>query len=441
MATDLSRIRRKAEEDTTLVFTSLYHHVYDIDNLRQSYKRMKPGKTPGIDGVTKEEYGENLEENLKNLSEQLARMGYRPPPTKRKYIKKAGSHKKRSLGMPCFESKLVENALKEVLEQIYEPYFTESSYGYRPGRTHHQALDAVGRCIQQRKISYVVDADIKGFFDQLNHDWLLKFLRHRIGDPRILRMITRFLKSGIMEEGQVHPTTKGTPQGGVLSPLLSNIYLHYVLDLWCEKRVTVHSRGQAHHFRFADDFIGCFQYKEDAERYLTELRKRLQKFHLELEESKTRLLAFGRFAEESARRRGRKPDTFDFLGFTHYSGKTRNGQFKVKRRTSRKKYNAKLKEVNLWMKHHRSRLTKHQLIRKVRLVWIGHLNYYAITDNWERCDAFGTQLTRILYKWLNRQSQRRSYTWEGLNQMLRWKKWPSTRIKVKLCPFRKEALT
>jgi group II intron reverse transcriptase/maturase len=391
----------------------------------------------GIDGINKEMYGLNLSNNISKLSQSLGDMAYKPQASRRVYIDKVGSKKKRPLGISCFEDKIVEKAVKVVLEPIYEPKFMNFSYGYRPKRNAHEALDALGQCIQRCKVNYVVEADIKGFFDNVHHEMLLKLLEYRIKDKRLLRLICRMLKSGIMEDGLVKASEEGTPQGSILSPLLSNIYLHYAVDGWFVRKFKPLCRGEAYLFRFADDFVACFQYKSDAILYLKELEKRLSLFHLEIEPSKTKLLAFGRFAEENSRRTtGKRPETFDFLGFTHYCDKTRNGNFKVKRRTSQKKFTHKLKEFNLWVKQNRSRIKIGALLQTARRKWIGHLNYYAITDNSKRCNAFGRQMTCILFKWLNRQSQRKSYTWEQFNDVLRWFKWPPPRIKVNLCPCR-----
>jgi len=437
MATDLTRISEKARREPELVFTSLYHHISDVDNLRACYDALKPYKAVGVDGVTKEEYGENLEENLQDLSARLKRMGYRPGPKRRSYIPKAGSAKGRPLGISNFKDKIVELAVKRTLEPIYEPVFEDSSYGYRPNCSPHTCVDALGRTIQQQKISHIVEADIKSFFDEVNQDWMIKFLRHRIGDERVIRLIIRMLKSGIMEDGLTRATEEGTPQGSILSPLLSNIYLHYVLDLWFRKRVRRQCRGEAEYFRFADDFLACFQYKDDATRFRRELGERLGKFGLKLAEDKTHCIEFGRYARENARRRGGKPKEFTFLGFTHYCGKTKNGHFKVKRRTSRKKLGQSLSKFKDWAKKSRSVLSKGEMIRAARIRVIGHLNYYAITDNAQLCSDYVYRATHILFKWLNRKSQRKAYTQEQFYQALSLLDWPVVTIRKDLNPCRR----
>ena len=308
MGTDLTRIGEKARKDPELVFTSLYHHITDIDNLRASYDKLLAHKASGIDGVTKEEYGKHLEENLRDLSSRLKRMGYRPSPKRRTYVPKPGSEKGRPLGISNFEDKIVEEVTKRTLEPIYEAVFEDSSYGYRPRRSPHQCLDALGRTLQQKRVYRVVEADIKAFFDTVNHAWLMKFLKHRIGDERVLRLIVRMLKSGILEDGLVRATEQGTPQGSILSPLLSNIYLHYVLDVWFSKRVRRQCQGEAYYFRFADDFLACFQYKGEAERFRFQLEDRLEEFGLKLAMEKTHCLEFGRYARENAYKRGRKAE-------------------------------------------------------------------------------------------------------------------------------------
>ena len=328
MESKLTQIRSKASSEPKLRFTSLYHHVTDKGQLLTSYVLIEKDAAPGIDGVTKDKYGENLESNLEDLAERLGRMGYRPQPVRRTYIAKAGSHKKRPLGLPTIEDKVVQMAVTRVLSAIYEADFLECSYGYRKKRGCHDALGALGRTIQQKKISWIVEADIRGFFDHVNHEWLMKFLELRIGDPRILRLIRRMLKGGVMENGLVQASEEGTPQGAILSPLLSNVYLHYVLDLWFERRFRAQCSGEAYLFRYADDFVVCFQYRDEAERFLIALKDRLAQFHLEVEPSKTKLLRFGRFARLDEAQNGHEPETFDFLGFTHYCGQTSAGSFK-----------------------------------------------------------------------------------------------------------------
>jgi group II intron reverse transcriptase/maturase len=428
VATELTRIGEKARKEPGLVFTSLYHHISDLDNLRVCYYRLEADKykATGVDGVTWKEYGENLEENLRSLSERLKRMGYRPGPKRRSYIPKPGSEKGRPLGISNLEDKIVEYMTKRTLEPIYEAVFEDSSYGYRPGRSQHKCLDALGRTIQQEKVNYVVEADIRGFFDTVNHEWMVKFLRHRIGDERVIRLIIRMLKSGIMEEGIVHATE--------VSPLLSNIYLHYVLDLWFSRRVKRQSRGEAYYFRFADDFLACYQHKEDAESFLRRLEDRLEGFGLKLAEEKTRCIEFGRFARENAQKRGEKPKDFTFLGFKHYCGKTKEGYFKVKRRTSRKKLGQGLRKFTDWARKSRSVLRKGEMLRQARSRVIGHLSYYAITDNLERCSYYNYRAKRILFKWLNRKSQRKAYTWEGFIQALTWVRWPKIWVRKDLNP-------
>ena len=437
MGTDLTRIGEKARKEPGLVFTSLYHHITDIDNLRASYDKLLANKASGVDGVTKKEYGKHLEENLRDLSARLKRMGFRPSPKRRTYVPKEGSEKGRPLGISNFEDKIVEEATKRTLEPIYEAVFEDSSYGYRPGRSPHQCLDALGRTIQQKRVAHVVEADIRAFFDTVNHAWMVKFLRHRIGDERVIRLIIRMLKSGIMEDGLVQATEQGTPQGSIVSPLLSNIYLHYVLDLWFSRRVRKQCQGAAYYFRYADDFLACFQFKGDAERFHHHLEDRLEGFGLKLAAEKTHCIEFGRSARENASKRGKKPQEFTFLGFTHRCGKTRNGYFKVKRRTSRKKLIQSVRRFTEWARKFRSVLPKGEMLRQARARVVGHLSYYAITDNTDQCKEYVRRVERILYKWLNRRSQRRSYTWATFVPTLARVRWPRPRIRIDLNPFRR----
>ena len=435
MSTNLTRIGDKARAHPDLVYTSLYHHIADLDHLRACYRLLKGNKAVGVDEVTKARYAEDLETNLQDLSTRLKRMGYRPQPKRRMYIPKPGSETGRPLGISSFEDKIVELATKRVVEPLFETLFEDCSYGYRPQRSPHQCLDVLGRTIQQKRVNHLVEADIRGFFDAVNHEWLLKFLRQRIGDKRVLRLIRRMLKAGIMEDGLVQATEVGTPQGSILSPLLSNVYLHYVLDIWFQRRVRRQCRGEAYLFRFADDFLAGFQYQTDAEFFRESLGDRLGEFHLELAEEKTRHLEFGRYARANAYRRGEKPKDFEFLGMTFFCGKTRQGVFKVKRKTSRKKLRQSLARLADWLRRYRNLLPTGDLLRQAKARIQGHLNYYAITDNSESCQLYLHLTRRVLFKWLNRRSQRKSYTWDGFRQALRHVGWPQARVRVNLSPF------
>ncbi|MBW6512877.1 MAG: group II intron reverse transcriptase/maturase [Desulfuromonadaceae bacterium] len=339
----LERVRQAAGKDKKQRFTALFHHVYDIEQLRRAYYAVKRNAAPGIDGETWRHYGENLEENLQNLTERLKRGAYRAKPVLRSYIPKAEG-RQRPIGLPVLEDKIVQRAVVEVLNAIYECDFLGFSYGFRPKRHQHPALDALYMGIYTQKVSWVLDADIRAFFDTLNHEWLVKFVEHRIADRRIVRLIQKWLSAGVLEEGKRIPNEEGTVQGGSISPLLANIYLHYVFDLWIRQWRRTQARGDVVVVRYADDFVVGFQYRDEAERFLTELRERFAKFGLDLHPDKTRLIEFGRFAAQNRKKRGeRRPETFDFLGLTHICGETRKGKFTVLRQTMRKKWQAKLK--------------------------------------------------------------------------------------------------
>jgi len=317
MSTVLARIAEIAAERPNEVFTSLAH-LLNVDFLREYHLELSQGAAPGIDGITKEEYEKNLDANLDDLVVRLKRQAYRPQPVRRTYIPKLGTNKMRPLGIPAYEDKLVQMALTKIISAIYEADFLDCSYGFRPNRCIHDALKQLNHLIETRKVSYVVDADIKGFFDHVDHEWLMKFLSQRIVDPNIHRIIRRILKAGYMEAGKLYETLEGTPQGGVCSPVLANVYLHYILDLWFGKIVKKHMRGEAYIIRYADDVICCFQHEDDAKRFYKWLSDRLGKFNLELSPEKSKVIAFGRFAADTAKKQGKKkPDTFDFLGFTH----------------------------------------------------------------------------------------------------------------------------
>ena len=432
VATKLLRIAEKARREPGFKFTSLYN-LMNEELLRECFKRLRKDAAAGIDEVTKEMYAENLEANLSSLTERLHKMAYIPQPVRRKYIPKPGSSKPRPLGIPCFEDKLVQAGLVRILESVYEQDFIEDSYGFRPGRSCHKALKALSETVEDTHfVNHIVEADIKGFFDNVSQEWLLKFLAHRIGDKRIQRMVKRFLKAGVAEDGSITVKDEGTPQGGVISPLLANLYLHYVLDLWFEKVFRKSCTGDARIIRYADDFVVCFQHRNDAERFRFELGERLAQFGLEVEPTKTRVMEFGRFAAQHAKRKGGKPGTFDFLGLTHYCGTSRDGKgFRMKRVTSRKKFTAKLKAFKEWLKKARTTRTKdlwETAVAKLR----GHYNYYGVSDNSRGIARFGHEVKKLLFKWLNRRGKRRCLNWEKFNLMLERFPLPKPRIMVSM---------
>lgn len=392
--------------------------LINVDNLRQIHAGMDGKKATGIDRVDKEAYGENLEENLQALVNRMKNGGYYPHPSRRVYIDKPGSNKKRPLGISCYEDKLVEHAVAEILTAVYEPKFQEFSFGFRPGRNCHQAIyEAISHI--QRLTSYVVEADIRSFFDTLDHEWLMKMLSHDIADKRFLEIIRRFLKAGIMEQGKLIDTEQGSPQGNGASPVLANVYLHYVLDLWFEKAIKPYCTGEAHVIRYADDFVCTFQRKEDADRFYKVLPERFAKFGLKLAEEKTRIIEFGRFAAENRRRRGEgKPQTFDFLGFTFYCSKSRKNTFLVKLKSARKKVSSKLKKLSLWLKNHRN-VKVSIILEKLSRSLSGYYRYYCVAGNVHNVSAFVFQVERLLFKWLNRRSQKRSYNWTQFNDLLK----------------------
>ena len=417
METKLARIAEATKARPSEKFTSLAHLINER-TLAECHRRMKAGKASGVDGETKATYGGNLEANLQDLVARMKRQAYKPQPVPRKYIPKPGTDKTRPLGLPSYEDKLVQRALAKILEAIYEQDFLDCSHGFRPGRGCHEALRQLGEIIETRRVNYILDADIRGFFDHVSHEWLMKFVAHRVADPNVPRLIHRFLKAGVMEAGIIYDTPEGTPQGGVISPLLANVYLHYVLDLWFEKAVKRACRGEAYMVRYADDFVCCFQYEDDAKAFYGWLKERLKKFELEIAEEKTRIIAFGRQAWQDHNKGGGKPGTFDFLGFTHYCGTSRQGWFRVKRKTSRKKYRASLNRVNEWLAKNR-RLPMRAMMRKLRLKVAGNHGYYGITDNTPMLRKFNQQVTKALYKWLNRRSQKRSLNWTQFSKFLK----------------------
>ena len=397
-------------------FTTLWHHVYNIERLREAYLGLKRQSAPGVDGETWASYGEDLESNLKDLSGRLQRGAYRAKPVRRVYIAKADG-RQRPIGVPALEDKIVQRATVEVLNAVYETDFLGFSYGFRPGRSQHNALDALSVGITTRKVNWVLDADIRGFFDAIDHEWLMRFVEHRMADRRVLRHIKKWLNAGVLENGEWRRATEGTPQGGSISPLLANIYLHYVFDLWVQSWRSLQARGEVIVVRYADDFLMGFEFLDDAKRCLAELRERLGKFGLQLHPDKTSLVEFGRYAAGNRQQRGeRKPATFDFLGFTHYCSKTRQGWFALKRRTVRKRMRLKLAALKVDL---RQRL--HQAVPEVGR-WLGrvvrgHNNYHAVPFN-SRCLAqFRDAVIRLWYRTLRRRSQRTTVTWERMHRL------------------------
>ena len=427
METKLARISEVAKQNPDEVFTSLYHYL-NKEMLIICHFELEGNKASGVDEVTKQEYEDNLRENVIDLVERLKRHAYKPKPVRRTYIPKSNG-KQRPLGIPSYEDKLVQLGLTKILEAIYEPYFMKFSYGFRPNRSCHDALKELNSIIEEGKINYVVDADIKGFFDNVNHDWLLKFIGHRIADPNIKRLIVRFLKAGVMEDGKIEPSEIGTPQGGVVSPILANIYLHYVLDLWFERIVKKYLQGQAEIVRYADDYVCCFQKKKEAYKFYRVLKKRLAKFKLEIAEEKTSIIAFGRFAERNCKEG--KPKTFDFLGFTHYCSKSRKGRFRVKRKTNKKKFRAKVRAFKEWIKLARY-LPMEEIIKTIKSKLTGHFQYYGITDNSKMICKFRHRVIQLIYKWVNRRSQRRSFNYKKLKKYLDKNSFPKARIYVNI---------
>jgi RNA-directed DNA polymerase len=390
----LERVRQAAQRDRKQRFTALLHHVYDLARLRAAYFALKREAAPGVDGETWRHYGEALEENLRDLAGRLKRGAYRAQPVRRAYILKTDG-RQRPLGVPTLEDKLVQRAVVEVLNAIYEADFLGFSYGFRPGRSPHQALDALTVGITTRKVSGVLDADLRSFFDTLDHGWLVRFIEHRVADRRVVRLIQRWLNAGVLEDGKRIRSEVGTVQGGSVSPLLANVYLHYVFDLWVQRWRKRQANGDVVVVRFADDFVVGFQHRHEAERFLAELRERLAQFGLALHPEKTRLIEFGRFAAQNRRDQGQgKPPTFNFLGFTHSCAKTRKGKFTVLRQTMRKRWQAKLKEVKaeLWRRLHDPIPETGAYLRSVVL---GHFRYYGVPMNGAALSAFHGAITRL----------------------------------------------
>ena len=418
----LERVRQAARKERKQRFTALLHHIYDVERLRVAYLSVKRNAAAGVDGQTWQHYGENLEANLQDLSHRLKREAYRARPVRRVYIPKVGKPGElRPLGVPTLEDKIVQRATVEVLNAIYEQDFLGFSYGFRPGRSPHQALDALAVGIGTRKVNWVLDADIRRFYDTLNHGWLVKFIEHRVADRRVVRLIQKWLKAGVLEEGKRIQTEVGAVQGGSVSPLLSNLYLHYVFDLWAQRWRQKRAHGDVIIVRFADDFVVGFEYRAEAEQFLAELRERFAKFELDLHPDKTRIIEFGRYAERDRGTRGDgKPATFNFLGFTHSCGKTRKGHFTVLRQTMRQRWQAKLRALKgeLRQRMHTPVAEQGAYLRSVLL---GHFHYYGVPMNGPALGAFRMAVGYLWRTVLRRRSQGNRLPWHRMERFItRW---------------------
>jgi RNA-directed DNA polymerase len=424
----LDRIREAAAKDKNLRFTNLMHHI-TIDLLRASYYELKRNAAAGIDEVTWHEYGEQLESRLLDLQGQVQSGRYRAKPSKRIWIPKPDG-RQRPIGIAALEDKIIQQAVVRVLNQIYEQDFLGFSYGFRPGRGQHNALDAIWVGITQKKVCWVLDADLRSFFDTINHTWLMKFVERRIADPRMLRLIRKWLRAGVSENGEWSKTEVGTPQGSVISPLFSNIYLHYVLDEWVSNWRKKQARGEVIIVRYADDYVMGFQHRGEAERFLSESKERFAYYGLEIHSEKTRLIEFGRFAEENRKRRGLgKPETFDFLKFTHICARTRrNNCFTIRRKTIAKRLQRKLKEVRKEIMRRRHEPVPVQG-KWLRSVVQGHLNFFGVPGNQDAVDSFRTQVCRAWLFALRRRSQKgRGLTLERIKRLvLTWL--PSAKVQ------------
>lgn len=422
MENEYLKIAKQVKKFKTI--QNLMHHINN-ETLSNKHKIQLRKKAVGIDGVSKTTYDLNLSKNLNNLVERMKKFAYRPQPVKRVYIPKAGSDKLRPLGIPSYEDKLVQGVMADLLNVIYEPKFKDFSYGFRPKRDCHAAIRELGKVIMTKKTTFVVDADIKGFFDNVDHKWLIKFLEHDIKDKNFIRYIKRFLMSGIMEEGKYLESDKGTPQGGLISPILANVYLHYVLDLWFQIEITNKFNGEAYMVRYADDFVCCFKYENEARKFFVMLKERFKKFGLELAEDKSKIVRFGRYARENG-----SNETFDFVGFTHINGVSKNGKYIIIRQTSNKKLKSKMKNAKQWLYEHFHE-NKCEIVEKLNKKMIGHYRFYGVTGNARKMRLFKHYVVVELFKALNRRSQKRM-NWETFNKFLEYNPIAEPKIYVSL---------
>lgn len=423
----LSSISFCAQENSSFEYMSLAHHL-NVEFLKDCYYHLARNKAVGVDGVSWQEYEIGLDEKIKALVSQLKRKTFKPLPSKRVYIPK-GNDEYRPLGISAIESKIVESGITRILGSIYEADFFDYSYGFRPYKNAHQALKVVGDRINGKPVNHVVEADIKGFFDNVEHDLLMEFIRIRIKDSSLLSLIERFLKAGYVDKHHLVQTDRGTPQGSILSPMLSNIFLHYVLDKWFNDVVLNHVKGYAELVRYADDFICLVQSKRDAIRILKALQNRFGKYELQLHPDKTSAFSFGRYEKQNAQAENRKANTFDFLGLTHYCDKTRKGYFKVGRKTSAKKFRAKAKDLNQWLKKIRNLVLTKDWWKILGSKLRGHFEYYGVSENYRSIFKYYKLAIRLAKKWLNRRSQKRKMNWEKMNQYLLLYPLPKPRIR------------
>jgi len=409
VVTKLGFVAQRAKRDKEATFDNLMHLINE-ESLKASYQQLRKECAVGVDGTSWKEYGERLDENIKGLMEQIDRMSYRPQAVRRVYIPKDNGAQ-RPLGIPAIEDKIVQKAMSWVMEAIYEQDFHEDSYGFRVGKGCHQALKRIDDLIMTKPINHIIEADIKGFFDNVEHAKLVKWLQVRIKDERFVRYVVRFLKAGYFENGAFEKTERGTPQGGNISPMIANMFLHYVVDEWFDKAMKPRMKGYGYVVRYCDDFIALIQYKEDAEMIHNELKQRLGDNGLVTNDEKTHVISFGRFERENARRAKRRPNTFDFLGFTHYIGMNRWGKFKLARKTSKKRLRRSLVAMNKWLSSIRNALPLKELWRQLSAKIRGHYEYYGVSDNGRSIGIYFYKVRILVYTWLNRRSQKSSMNW------------------------------
>lgn len=412
----LSSISYCAKSDSTFEFMSLAH-LLNEEFLKDCYLNLDRNKAVGVDRVSWSEYKTDLDNNIETLVSKLKRKAFKPLPARRVYIPK-GNGETRPLGISSIENKIVESGIARILQSIYEADFLDFSYGFRPNKNAHQALKVIGDDINFKPVNHIVEADIKGFFDNVEHDLLLDFIKIRIKDTSLLFLINRFLKAGYIDNNLLVVTDKGTPQGSILSPMLANIFLHYVLDKWFDETVQSHITGYCEIVRYADDFICLVQSSDEAHKILRALQNRFNRYKLQLHPNKTRVFSFGRFEKQNALSQNRKANTFDFLGFTHYCDKTRKGYFKVGRKTSAKKYRAKAKDLNLWLKAIRNQVLTKDWWKTLSLKLAGHYEYYGISENYLSIVKFYKLAVKLARKWMNRRSQKRTISWESMKLYL-----------------------